>query len=1591
MPRLSPKPTALNDVDDSDRETLGEAPFYSGQSSSSGFVHELEISDNGDWVDNVYKSSKPSSFGGWLRRRRAWSPSSDRTIFTSADILCRGYLEKQGSWRKNWKTRYFILRSDTHSLCYFNNHIEMVLLGEVVISTNSDVWRGPKPNLSDSSSKRSQSFSPLGSSSNSSSISHSHRPSQASGSANLTFGVKCSTTNHTLIMDAPDAISLGVWLQAIQEEIQAARDNALNSSCKSIQKSSPATAHARTVEELLGTFAGNEVPCINCISYSDLPMATDANDEGGILNTAQALAASNSTNSGTRQSSKDGSGSAKKGKRGMLKRMFTSSKRNLEFATAESTVMLESSHSAPSLPEPPSSKAPLRGLVEEKSNSDNSEEDADVEAEADSQPAIPPREPLAPCETQQASDDEDEDILDATAERNISENFSPRQHEAGAGRDFKMHTPPRPNKGGRSVESEASPRDRYNQTANTNMGIQLSVQLSGVCEATDSLFIVVFGGKLSPKARVGLSAARNLYAREMQSSSKPPPSLANVDLSHVDWLQLGRTEVVRNKDAGSLISRTASKADPSSQNAGLPSGPSSALVCRQFSLMVNDPSRYGVDILMFAVYKANGYSDLLSAHSEVAWGVVDCDNLEPGLYSRLALNTIHNKSSSMAAFQDMNADLNLRLPSEMFQSPEPVAFLGICPTQSVGMTRRVYSVSQRLGFRTPPYCHKLYGFQSLQGQVLTREELYLPRYSLSVPAAMLALLLEERLPSVEKLLDVVVEELVHATKHLKATQKAVSEGVQANLDMFTGEKKRTRTFSSDKKQGGDNKVDDAPKTKRSGSNPGAMRRISSGGNLIDAVDNQISNASKGVVELEKAQNRVATLKRGEEVLKDVKVGLINEYMGCFNACMEAMRAEEEDREVIQIEVEDKSGKKKKKKNKKKEKALLMGIPRQMGGARLKRSVMKKSQTHAFMPTNMNIQLMHTERVGVTKIGDFATDSTDCIFKPDEEAWMERSAHKTKMQKTKDDPLKLAAFENDLSISRAAQVCALHARGLEMTVADLKSHAGGRRRNSILKLASRITNDGAEEDVKEIAARAVDEDVGEGKPQGVSSSENYDDEEADEEDVRKTKLTGEVEDWFKCAQLMHRVDIVTSQVLAIAITSFQTTLALAAAGSPHHQSLLPRILDVGFLVSLESLLSAYGGELCMVEDLSVAVEWLSTVTVRVVEVKNHRFSTGARAYSSESRSQDIGGDGKKGYGFADGVWVRRGRRKGGGGGSERNSRDSSRDIAGIKWGEIVVDIEVNYETAQAVREASKILKDEVERESVRMDVCDENGTKRVWKKLTRRASSPIIGTNSKLGDFDGPASPEMSDLFSKRVRLDDSMASPCEGNNEWGAGNDVEVLACCRLTAVLFTQGINAQATLANAKMGGDASIQTSINRASMQRLKAYTANFRGSLCRTGVDRNSKSPLGVRPSPGGGGGGGGGGGEGILQQLDRLYNKAQGCVNESCINGNEKNVNVLLKTSDLCRFLNGTHGVLCKSGKDRTSMAVTLEQARYLCSSHGVVSGKKSAEIMRRHGVRRHNVWANTGQRNFAFNGINYQSLPKCFKPPAGCFSGSVMT
>lgn len=56
--------------------------------------------------------------------------------------------------------------------------------------------------------------------------------------------------------------------------------------------------------------------------------------------------------------------------------------------------------------------------------------------------------------------------------------------------------------------------------------------------------------------------------------------------------------------------------------------------------------------------------------------------------------------------------------------------------------------------------------------------------------------------------------------------------------------------------------------------------------------------------------------------------------------------------------------------------------------------------------------------------------------------------------------------------------------------------------------------------------------------------------------------------------------------------------------------------------------------------------------------------------------------------------------------------------------------------------------------------------------------------------------------------------------------------------------------------------------------------------------------------------------------------------------------------------------MCKSGKDRTSMSLTLEHATLLHSEHGLSerSAEQTLEAMRRQGVRRENVRQNTGRR-----------------------------
>ena len=97
--------------------------------------------------------------------------------------------------------------------------------------------------------------------------------------------------------------------------------------------------------------------------------------------------------------------------------------------------------------------------------------------------------------------------------------------------------------------------------------------------------------------------------------------------------------------------------------------------------------------------------------------------------------------------------------------------------------------------------------------------------------------------------------------------------------------------------------------------------------------------------------------------------------------------------------------------------------------------------------------------------------------------------------------------------------------------------------------------------------------------------------------------------------------------------------------------------------------------------------------------------------------------------------------------------------------------------------------------------------------------------------------------------------------------------------------------------------------------------------------------------------------------------------------------VLLLTERLVRALHGGRITSCKSGKDRTSMAITAEQAWLLTECHAV--SKMEAALlttrMRTSGVRWINMQKNVHMGVYAFNWLQQRLLPEMYRAPKGTY------
>lgn len=88
----------------------------------------------------MFKEVNASKIYGKLIGRKSVRRNSKST-FTSVDIIREGYLWKRGSWIKSWKKRFFIIRRDINSLCYFASKDSMVLLGSIPMENGVYIWK----------------------------------------------------------------------------------------------------------------------------------------------------------------------------------------------------------------------------------------------------------------------------------------------------------------------------------------------------------------------------------------------------------------------------------------------------------------------------------------------------------------------------------------------------------------------------------------------------------------------------------------------------------------------------------------------------------------------------------------------------------------------------------------------------------------------------------------------------------------------------------------------------------------------------------------------------------------------------------------------------------------------------------------------------------------------------------------------------------------------------------------------------------------------------------------------------------------------------------------------------------------------------------------------------------------------------------------------------------------------------------------------------------------------------------------------------------------------------------------------------------
>lgn len=559
-----------------------------------------------------------------------------------------------------------------------------------------------------------------------------------------------------------------------------------------------------------------------------------------------------------------------------------------------------------------------------------------------------------------------------------------------------------------------------------------------------------------------------------------------------------------------------------------------------------------------------------------------------------------------------------------------------------------------------------------------------------------------------------------------------------------------------------------------------------------------------------------------------------------------------------------------------------------GGCVLRRSVWKKTPTWQYCTTNLNIHVMSSHSVLPT---------------------VPMSSEKAKLSRTDIHTIPTITLG-----CPAAHTMKFHHGGLFRSFCSIDSE--GRR--LLWMLAVQSMN---QSDLVKLAAKYPKDAValfGNAVTKVLTTDSN--------------EVSSKVDFVSKQHEIGRRLDICASQALGCAICSVRLCIHLAKLHGEKYFDALSRSLRIGFYVSFESMLSTFGDELGMIEDLVVAAEWLSLVSLRLVKVcGTHKKGSPSMHRKGETIDYD-------GY---------------------HMSRDCN--------GRIVVDVAIDDEAAAVVMKAYEQTK-------------GYNAS-----TATTTSTSTDSMTDSDIADV----SLSKGIVFSEQIHFPSTVSGNATS----------KCYAVVPLFGVVFTQGVNEMQSIALLSNRADIQRQLDMNKLSLCRIKRYFDRYSSILMYHNQSSNITDIATAVPA--------------VLasathkSRWKRALNKVsiectrtldmaqvklrslQHAITKSEISMREKHVLVLLRSSDLCRFMGGSVAILCKSGKDRTAMGVTLDITKALVEELNVVDGKEVCNILRGSGVRRMNVYANTAQPMYAFNDIQRLALPVCYRPPSNTYSGSV--